>query len=277
MLKEQALPQKLPLPKWCFVLLAVPTFYMPLAYLAMAVWVIIDLIANGRPHTLPQWLTLILLPAMVITLILLPLYAAWALFSKRLTWREKLGWLLIVVMANMIGMPIFYVFMLRRYLGLEGRIGERDEAALDAFLASCGISRDRLSEAQLNVLRSYCRTNRLERKFRNWSAIPILAIAAILLYFATVTIPRLGVAVFSNMIPTQCIVIDTAKNTRSELPGDTESKQSFVECVMVFGAMAGAAGMTSFLWLGLLMPRFLEDRQRKVIMDFLKADSTPLS
>ena len=34
------------------------------------------------------------------------------------------------------GMPWFYVFIVRRYLGIEGKTGQRDNTALDRFLAT---------------------------------------------------------------------------------------------------------------------------------------------
>jgi hypothetical protein len=40
MLDQEQTTPKLPLPKWCFAILAVPTFYMPLVWLTLAFWVI---------------------------------------------------------------------------------------------------------------------------------------------------------------------------------------------------------------------------------------------
>lgn len=110
----------LPLPKWCFVTLAVPTFYMPLSYLALAVCVISRMVA-GQVGDPPEWMMNAIHPAVYVTFAMWPLYVAWLILSKRLNWREKGWWLFIVVFLNMVGMPMFYVLMVRRYLGIEGR------------------------------------------------------------------------------------------------------------------------------------------------------------
>jgi len=52
---EQTSP-KLPLPKWCFVLLEVPTFYMPLVYVVLAGWVIGSLLMGPPLADIPQWM-----------------------------------------------------------------------------------------------------------------------------------------------------------------------------------------------------------------------------
>ncbi len=123
--EQQQTNQKLPLPNWCFVLLAVPTFYMPLVYLSMAVWVIGSMIFIGPSPSVrpPQWILALGEPSLYVTIAMWPIYVAWVVVSKRLTWREKALSLFVVSFLNMLGMPLFYIFMIRRYLGLEGRRG----------------------------------------------------------------------------------------------------------------------------------------------------------
>jgi hypothetical protein len=190
----------LPLPKWCLVLLAVPTFYMPSVYLAMAVCVLGSMF-SGRPLNLPAWLKPFLASSMGVTIAVWPIYVAWVALARRLTLREKGRWLSVVVFFNMLGMPLFYVFMIRRYLGVEARVRPSDEKALDRFLAGCGIGRDELSAGQMGVLRSYCRMHRL----RKWAAITTAVLGALLLYSASY-FTRVGIPMLSGMAPNRYIL-----------------------------------------------------------------------
>lgn len=130
---------KLPLPKWCLFLPGVPTFYMLLSILAIVAILIFEMIF-GRAEDVPEWMMIATYPAPYVCIMLWPAYIVWLVFSRRLTWREKVLWLFVVTFLNMVGMPMLYIFMIRRYLGLEGRIGKRDEAALDALLRRCAVS-----------------------------------------------------------------------------------------------------------------------------------------
>lgn len=129
----------LPWPGWCFVALAVPTFYMPLAYLALAIWAVSNLFV-GEGNDLRGWMMSAIQPALYVTLAMWPVYVVWLGVSRVLSWREKGYWLFMVVVPNMIGMPLFYVFMVRRYLGLEGRmgLGNGHRNALMAYLKATG-------------------------------------------------------------------------------------------------------------------------------------------
>ena len=84
----------------------------------MAAWVFGGML-TGDFWDFPVWMKITISPAIYVTFGLWPIYIAWVVLSKRLSWREKAWWLFIVIALNMLGMPIFYVFMIRRYLGLE--------------------------------------------------------------------------------------------------------------------------------------------------------------
>jgi hypothetical protein len=257
----------LPLPKWCFVLIAVPTFYMPLAYLTFFSWAVGEMFFGklGRP---PEWLAVVIGPAIWTTVVMWPIYVAWVAISRRLTLREKGLWLVIVSLGNMIGMPIFYVFMLRRYLGVEGRTGPRDESALDRFLARCGINRSELSPDQQRVLRSYCRNHRLAK----WAILPAVVVAALLCYGSIVLIPGKAIPMFSDFVPTRVIVVDAAKNTRKEISPDADAIKQYVQVVLLIGAMAGGYGTMGFVVLLATISQLGGNRHRKAIVDFLKAN-----
>jgi hypothetical protein len=260
---------KLPLPKWCFLLLGVPTFYMPLAYLSLAVCVVGWLII-GRPQKIPgEWLAAFAGPSLYVTFALWPIYIGWVVFSKRLTLREKGLWLVIVFFLNMLGMPWFYVFMVRRYLGIEGRTGPRDEAALDSFLMKCGIGRGSLSAAQIDLLRSHCRNH----KRLKWAGIVMVALAVLFIYVAAVSIPKLVVPWFSEgaFTPTHYIIVDTAKNSRKEIAPDPETQRMQVEIIMMLGAWAGMSGMMGLFFLGEAVSSLWGNADQRVLIAFLKA------
>ena len=53
---------KLPLPRWCFFLLGVPTFYMPLMYLATVEIVIFVMLFVIEAENVPEWLVIAIYP-----------------------------------------------------------------------------------------------------------------------------------------------------------------------------------------------------------------------
>ena len=179
-------------------------------------------------------------------------------------------WLVLVTWFNMIGMAWFYVFIIRRCLGREGLTGPRDEAALDRFLARCGVDRDDLSSGQVAVLRSYCRTRRLTR----WLLIPALAFSALAIYGATVALPRRAIETFAHFSPQRIVVVDLAKSTGKELAADPESLRSQVQIAMIGGMMicmlATLALFIPFVTVGRLLP----SDERRTLMEFLKAGKT---
>jgi len=134
---------------------------LPLVYMISILWVLGGLIFNYNPET-PIWLLTIGFPAYFLTIALLPVYIVWVVFSKRLTVREKWWWPFIVIIMNMIGMPWFYIFIFRRYLGIKTKTNSKDEKALEKFLQKNKINHENLSLKQKNVLRAYCRKRRLQ-------------------------------------------------------------------------------------------------------------------
>jgi hypothetical protein len=262
----------LPLPKFALVLLGIPTFYTLLAYLAVVIyapgWVSFWEKLQGPPA---DWLSVFVFVApLFVTVVMWPVYWAWVLLAKRLTWQERFLWLFLVTFLNMVGMAWFYVFIIRRYLGIEGRTGRRDEAALDRFLTRCGIRRDDLSAGQIAVLRSYCRTRRLAA----WLLIPAVIFSAIVIHCA-VAFPRGAIEAYVALSPERVIIVDTAKNTRKELTPDPETRRLQVQALMMTGAMFAMLG-----GMGLLIPvaaagRLLPNYDRRTLMNFLKARKTP--
>ena len=265
----------LPLPKWCFVLLGIPTFCLPLVLLALAAWVLAAAM-GGRVAEPPDWTGSAAYHCFVaVATAQWLVYLAWIAFSKRLTGREKALWLFAVTYGNVIGMPMFYVFMLRRYLGLEGRTGTKDEAALERFLARHGIGGDRLSADQLTVLLSHCRRNRLAK----WALVPWPALAAILLYMATTVLPQQFTRICISFAPTHPVIIGSATDTKKEFVPEPEHVEQYTKMVMTFGGMAGILGtMGLFMLVQAPILLWVGGGHRRALIEFLKvtgSDSLP--
>jgi hypothetical protein len=258
--------KRLPLPTFCFVAIAVPTFYMPLAYFALAAWVIGGML-SGQMSDPPGWLVVAIEPALNVTFCMWPIYIAWVAISRRLTWKEKTWWLFIVLLMNMVGMPIFYVFMIRRYLGLEGRPNKQDELSLDRFLLRHSLSRKRFSPDQLSVLRSFCRSCRQGR----WAALVMVPLAAFMLYAALVFLPSNSLRIFSDLTPTRTIFVNTAAQTEDEVSPDLEMRRQYTQMVMMFGALAGTLGFMSMLLLVTTIVQVRGTWERKALIEFVKA------
>ena len=236
-------------------LLGVPTFYMPLAYLLLAGGMVFKFATGnmaGEPAS-ALWDALGGV-ALYVTFAMLPIYLAWVALSKRLILWEKAYWLLMVIFINMLGMPAFYIFMIRRYLGLEKPTTQRDEAALERFLQKYAIDRDCLSEEQLNLLLVYCRQCRLAKL----SIAPMLALAAVWLCIA-VSLPMKILPQFTNVICTVDTTIESG------------ALQAAVGSAMLLGVRAGIWAMGSiFILIDALCPSH-GPHHRKTLIGFLQA------
>ena len=257
---------KLPLPIWCFILLAVPTFYMPAAALDVLVWAMAGILAwdLGDP---PLWLVTIVEPAIYLVPVMWPIYLGWVVFSKRLTGKEKVVWVLIVLLMNMVGMAVFYVFMVRRYLGLERRFGRRDEESLERFLQRHALARERFTPRQLAVLRSHCRTRRLAQ----WSALPAALLGGLGLFMAFQLTDRTSQGMSGFLTTRTVVLIDSAAGTRNEIVPDPQMEKQAVQVVMMFGAMAAGIGMMGLFFLAQSLLLLVAPRNEKLLLDFVKA------
>ena len=256
---------RLPLPKWFFLLLGVPIFYMPLAWFTSVICVLGCMLIGWPEKIPPAWLAAFAEPSLYVTFAMWPVYVAWVVFSKRLTLREKGLWLAIVVFLNMLGMPWFYIFMVRRYLGIEARPTPHDEAALDAFLRKCGVERGRLSVAQLGVLRSYCRTRRQAK-----SGVLLAIAAALLMICSAIVFSKNSVPMLSDLAPTRLVVVDTARNKQKETSPDLETQRLHVQVVMMVGTQAGMMGAMGLFLLVQAISLLWGTPERRVLIDFTK-------
>jgi hypothetical protein len=157
--------------------------------------------------------------------------------------------------------------MLRRHLGLEHRMGPRDEAALDRFLAKSGVRRDGLSTAQIDVLRSYCR----RRRFEKWTVLVMVLFAAAALYGALAWIPQKMLPMLCDFAPTRLLVVDAAGHTVKDVAPDADAIRQHAQLAMIFGAWAGGFGAMGIFLLLSGISQLTGGLDRKVLTDFLTA------
>jgi hypothetical protein len=271
--KKEPTDPRLPLPRWCFVALAVPTFFMPLVYVSLVLLVIGATLFLETVPELPAWMAATGIAAVYVTFAMWPIYLLWAALSKRLSLREKIEWLVLIVLGNMIAMPMFYILMVRRYLGIEGRTNPRDAAALGAFLGKCKLGRERLSADQLGILRSYCR----ERRLMKWTMIPVALFGFWLLYVAIVFLPRTCTRTFTGSIfvPERVVIVDKASGSRKELTPDPEQQRLVVLNLLILGSMAGITGATGYFLFLTVVVAACGNRDRRALIRFLQASGDP--
>ena len=179
--------------QWLYIiLLGVPTFFMPLAYLALGVWVTYGMFSDDFGD-MPELLRMSGDLAMNVTLVMWPVYIAWVVFSNRLSRRGKIVWLLVVVLLNMVGMPAFYVFIVRRYLGLEGR---SHSAAMDKFMNRHKLDELNFTSEQLEVLKTYSAGRRQAKLI----ALPMFIFALIFLAGGVTFTVKNFYRFFSNLV-----------------------------------------------------------------------------
>ncbi len=258
----------LPVPKWCFILLGIPTFFMPLAYLAVALWAFTAQVSlDGEIRDPWEWMMKPVQIALYVTYAMGVLYIGWAIFSKQLSLKEKVMWVFIIVFTNMLGMPIFFAFMIRRYLGLEGVTNKRDEAELENFLEKNEISRDHLTAEQMNILHPFCRRQRL---LRLW-CIPQLLTAIFLIYLATVSLPNVCFRIFTDSGPIRLVLVDNEKNAREETLLSPEDLQNYVLTIFMFGTIAGGMAVLGFGSAASAIYYLLSVGDKKALIDLLRA------
>jgi hypothetical protein len=264
----QNYPRKLPLPRWIYILLAAPTFFSPLVYTVLCVWVFSKMLVGGSIE-LPEWFRQVGYFSLYVTFALLPIYALWTVLTRRLTWREKILWLFLIVWANMIGMAFFYVWMIRRYLGLEGRLNARDTRTAEKLLASCGLTREKLTESQWQVIARYARQTRQSK----WMIVPVIVLVPLMLYVSCIIIPRMSLKIAKFFTPTHTIIIDTVKNTRQEVFSDPQMQTDAATIFLAQGAMAGMLGMWGIFCLFQGINLFIGNQDRRAFLQYLKASS----
>jgi len=221
----------------------------------------------GYSSDLPNWMSVILEASLYVTYVMLPFYLLWAVVCMKLNWKEKAFWMFIIIFLNMVGMPMFYVFITRRYQGKEGQTNTKDENAAQKLLAKCNTSRAELSPEQWRVWVSYCRKVR----FFRLGLIPLFLMAVLVLYTAIWYVPNNFINQFSDLCPTKTVIIDSAHNTKKESPPDIQATKIYIESVMMIGGKTGAMIFSAIFIMVQGIGLAYLDWHRKAFIDFLKA------
>jgi hypothetical protein len=94
-----------------YLLAAIPALFLPISYIVLVGWVIVDftlaLVTDNWAFELPEILKTIGWVAIYATFIQLPPYIAWAALSNHLTTRARILWTIILFIGNMFAIPWF--------------------------------------------------------------------------------------------------------------------------------------------------------------------------
>jgi hypothetical protein len=103
--------------KIAYALAAIPAMFLPLSYLVMAVWVcarIFPMLLSDKTESDPSGFVLWIMQAGFYgTLIQWPFYLFWAACTRRLTFRVRVLWMVVIFLFNMFAMPWFLLCMYR--------------------------------------------------------------------------------------------------------------------------------------------------------------------
>ena len=253
--------------KLLLLIIGIPTFFMPLAYLIMVIWAFGGMIFN-YDLDMPAWMLYFLEPAYYITLILLPMYAAWVLLSKKISGAEKFKWILIIIFLNMIGMPMFYVFIVRKYLGIKLKFNNKDEKALSKFLKLNFINPDNLSSQQNRVLLTYCQK---KRQYKIYGFLYMI-FGILIIYLSLTYFLSHGIKAFPDALLTKTIIINSSNNTTNVFCPSSFERAESIRFLLYIGALIGMVFFSGLLFIGMgFRNLFFFDNQQKMLIDFLKA------
>lgn len=87
---------------------AIPAFYLPLTYIVLILWTFYEVFTGGKMivenNSIIYSMGLI---GIIGTFIQWPIYISWAIFSKELTLRLKVLWIVVLILLNMLAIPLF--------------------------------------------------------------------------------------------------------------------------------------------------------------------------
>lgn len=157
-------------------LLGIPTFFLLLIYVVVAVAALLCLIFDWDIPDYELLDPVVVVIVEVVFFVTWAIYFLWAIFTRQYTWKEKLVWVLLIFLFNVIGMPYFFVVMVRKYKGIKWSASSRLVDASELYLTELGSSRAHLSEEQWDVLVGYIR----ERRIAKWKLLLHVCVLAIL-------------------------------------------------------------------------------------------------
>jgi hypothetical protein len=185
-------------------LLGIPTFFLLLIYVMVAVTVLLCVIFNWD---IPEYEFLDSVVFVIIEAVFFvtwTIYFLWAIFTRQYTWKEKLVWILVIFLMNVIGMPYFFVVMLRKYKGIKWSASARLVDAGEKYLVGLGSSRVRLSEEQWDIVVDYIRQRRMA-KWKLLIHVCVLAIVVLVVVFGYNVIFEIMV----ELVPTTYLTKDS--------------------------------------------------------------------
>lgn len=164
------------LKKLGWIALAIPTFYMPLGVIELLAGIVARLIL-GEAWEPTEWQRTLLMSSVYVTLGVSPFYLFWAAFSKRLSLKYKLLWIVFFCVGNMIAMPVFYCHMKWRWLRSckEREPKPKELAAAGCRLERLGLTRSALTDAQWDIV---VRSTRKHRQLK-YASIYLLVMAVV--------------------------------------------------------------------------------------------------
>jgi hypothetical protein len=251
--------------------LAIPTFLMPVLLLVFLGWGFSIAVLNSWENFPQDWLSwAVVAPLLVLCLLLWPVYIVWAVRTRHLTSHEKLHWVGMILLGNIIGMPVFYVFMLRRYQGRDTRIYPKEEARVEKFCTRHGLCRAQLSPKQYHILVKYVRRAHSAR----WAVVPVALASVILLYMACWAIPQMSLTMFFDWLPMEHrVVVDGTNTIQYEHVPEPEVITGFLRTVMMSGVTSGIGGMMAFIFVAQSISQLFLIR-RGLFIEFLQATSS---
>jgi hypothetical protein len=256
------------LPRW-MVAIAFPTFAMPALLVVALGWECSVLVMRAWDQLPPPlWLVWgVVGPMITLMLLLWPLYIIWAWKSTQLTRQEKFRWIVILLWLTVIGMPVFYVFMVRRYTGAEHHIRPQEAVRVERFLARHGLRHAHLSQKQYSILAKYIRSVHFSR----WALIPLVLLAVLMLYVVLVVVPEFGLSMFSEWLPIEHrVIVDETHTILQETVPEQEFITLFLQEVMMMGVASGMFGTMTLMFLALGVFQLFTVK-RKLFIEFLHA------
>ena len=117
---------------------AIPAVYLPLAYLALVVHVLVAVVSRtdvavAKHSALWHFGTV----AIALTFVQWPAYFAWVGLSRELSFRQKAAWWIVIVVGNMFAMPYFLWCKYRRKT-VEGLLSIMGRRRIGNYLARRG-------------------------------------------------------------------------------------------------------------------------------------------
>jgi len=243
------------------IILAIPTFLAPAMMLFLSLWCIageLSLVAKLSANTIEnvekivEW----------IIYLLWPIYISWAFFTKLLKKEEKIGYCFIIIFLNIIGIPWFYIEMMRRYKGKFPENHPLDIKSAEEYLEKNGLKKEYLSKEQWEIIVKQMRKKR-------YTVFNMVFTIFILIFGAYVIINNYVVMkdIIDEFAPTKIIVVDENGKKLKTYNIEKEYFQNYTTTLIAFGFCEGIS--FGFIFISILSQIELWKNQ-KLFNEFVK-------